>query len=42
MKRFMILSLLAVTFAATFAPLVPAFADQHKDNMIARCQREKC
>ncbi len=38
MKRFALLSILFLTLAATFAPVTPAFADQHKDNMERRCK----
>ncbi len=37
MKRFVLLSLLCLTFAAAIAPVVPAFADEHKENMKRRC-----
>ena len=42
MKRFALLSLLCLTIAAALAPAVPAFADEHKDNMTRRCKNGGC
>ena len=42
MKRFALLSLLCLTVAAALAPTVPAWADQHKDNMTRRCNNGGC
>ncbi len=38
MNRLPRLSILCLTLAAALAPSVPAFADQHKDNMERRCK----
>ena len=42
MKRFLLLSLLGLSLAAAFAPVMSAFADQHKDNMTRRCNNGGC
>ena len=41
MKRFALFSLLCLTLAAALAPVVPAFADQHKDNFRRNCNGTK-